>query len=254
MPVHAFIAQSGRSVARGASSCRPCSSTSSRRSISSRICGHSQQCWCWMRRSLMSSFRALNGPVAGAATSDPSLGPSVCSSDAGGVAIRSRCCACESCECRETPCAVGLYTCAQWCESCAWPKDSHRSQTMRKLEIPVAKPAFAGFAGFAWVIVREGSFLAKIRYGGCERGASIASGCKPRFAGFAVCTRRRRPVATMPRHMGADRMIWSVAGANLGAYPVRRFAPRAHKTAKSANSMLARGCGRLAAGIRKIGR
>jgi len=53
---------------------------------------------------------------------------------------------------------------------------------------PVAKPAFAGFAGFAWVIVREGSFLAKIRYGGRERGVSIASGCKPRFAGFAVCT------------------------------------------------------------------
>ena len=53
---------------------------------------------------------------------------------------------------------------------------------------PVAKPAFAGFAGFAWVIVREGSFLAKIRCGGRERGASIASGCKPRFAGFAVCT------------------------------------------------------------------
>ena len=53
---------------------------------------------------------------------------------------------------------------------------------------PVAEPAFAGFAGFAGVIVREGSFLAKIRYGGRERGASIASGCKPRFAGFAVCT------------------------------------------------------------------
>ena len=53
---------------------------------------------------------------------------------------------------------------------------------------PVAEPAFAGFAGFAWFIVREGSFLAKIRYGGRERGASIASGCKPRFAGFAVCT------------------------------------------------------------------
>ncbi len=31
---------------------------------------------------------------------------------------------------------------------------------------PVAKPAFAGFAGFAWVILREGSFLDKIRYGG----------------------------------------------------------------------------------------
>jgi len=53
---------------------------------------------------------------------------------------------------------------------------------------PVAKPAFAGFAGFAWVILREGSFLAKIRYGRRERGASIASECKPRFAGFAVCT------------------------------------------------------------------
>lgn len=53
---------------------------------------------------------------------------------------------------------------------------------------PDAVPAFAGFAGFAWVIVREGSFLTKIRYGGRERGASIASGCKPRFAGFAVCT------------------------------------------------------------------
>jgi hypothetical protein len=34
---------------------------------------------------------------------------------------------------------------------------------------------------------QEGSFLAIFRCGGRERGASIASGCKPRFAGFAVC-------------------------------------------------------------------
>ena len=55
--------------------------------------------------------------------------------------------------------------------------------------IPVTEPTFAEFAGFARVIVREGSFLAKIRYGGRERGAPIASAGKPRFAGFAICTR-----------------------------------------------------------------
>ena len=54
---------------------------------------------------------------------------------------------------------------------------------------PGAVPTLAGFAGFAWVILREGSFLPKIPCGGRERGTSIASGCKPRFAGFAVCTR-----------------------------------------------------------------
>ena len=53
---------------------------------------------------------------------------------------------------------------------------------------PVAEPAFAGFAGFAWVILRKGSFLAKFPCGRRERGASIASECKPRFAEFAVCT------------------------------------------------------------------
>lgn len=40
---------------------------------------------------------------------------------------------------------------------------------------------------------RHGSFLAGFVYGGRERGAFLASDCKPRFAGFAVCTRRPRP-------------------------------------------------------------
>lgn len=134
MPVQAFIAQSGRSVISGSRRWRPSFSKSSRRSISMVICGHSQQCSYWMRRSLRSSVSALNGPTAGTAVSDPLSGPSVCSSDAGGVAMYSRCCACESCECHETPCAVRLCACAQRCETCAWPTDSHRSQTMRKPE------------------------------------------------------------------------------------------------------------------------
>lgn len=61
----------------------------------------------------------------------------------------------------------------------------------------VAEPAFAEFAGFAWVILR-GGFLTRIRYGRRERGASIASGCKPRFAGFAVCTPARVGVEFTP--------------------------------------------------------
>lgn len=35
----------------------------------------------------------------------------------------------------------------------------------------------------------HGSFLARKQCGGRERGAFLASDCKPRFAGFAVCTR-----------------------------------------------------------------
>ena len=35
----------------------------------------------------------------------------------------------------------------------------------------------------------NGSFLARKQCGGRERGAFLASDCKPRFAGFAVCTR-----------------------------------------------------------------
>jgi len=35
----------------------------------------------------------------------------------------------------------------------------------------------------------DGSFLARKQCGGRERGAFLASDCKPRFAGFAVCTR-----------------------------------------------------------------
>ena len=37
---------------------------------------------------------------------------------------------------------------------------------------------------------REGSFQAKVLYGARERGACLPLGCKPRFAGFAVCTWR----------------------------------------------------------------
>jgi hypothetical protein len=92
---------------------------------------------------------------------------------------------------------------------------------------PVAKPAFAGFAGFAWVIVREGSFLSKIRYGGRERGASIASECKPRFAGFAVCTQVDWAIEPNPAPtLVLIGTVRNAEGANLGAYPVRRFAPR----------------------------
>jgi hypothetical protein len=36
----------------------------------------------------------------------------------------------------------------------------------------------------------NGSFLAGFIYGGRERAARLPSGCKPRFAGFAVCTSR----------------------------------------------------------------
>jgi len=35
----------------------------------------------------------------------------------------------------------------------------------------------------------DGSFPARKQCGGRERGAFLASDCKPRFAGFAVCTR-----------------------------------------------------------------
>ena len=53
---------------------------------------------------------------------------------------------------------------------------------------PVTKPTFAEFAGFARVMLREGSFLAEIRYGGRERTACLVSECEPRFARFAVRT------------------------------------------------------------------
>jgi hypothetical protein len=45
---------------------------------------------------------------------------------------------------------------------------------------------------------QEGSFLAKIQYGGRERGISLASNCKPRFAGFAVCTPTKGGVEFTP--------------------------------------------------------
>ena len=35
---------------------------------------------------------------------------------------------------------------------------------------------------------RKGSFLAKTPCGRRERGIALAPDCKPRFAGFAVCT------------------------------------------------------------------
>src|SRR5512143_2624188 len=49
---------------------------------------------------------------------------------------------------------------------------------------------------------RKGSFLAKFPYGGRERSASPPSGCKPRFAGFAVCT------SAPPTRPSAETQSW----------------------------------------------
>ena len=48
---------------------------------------------------------------------------------------------------------------------------------------------------------QKGSFLAKMPCGGRERGICLASGCKPRFAGFAVCSQPIRPIPFLePAH------------------------------------------------------
>ena len=79
---------------------------------------------------------------------------------------------------------------------------------------------------------RKGSFLAKLPYGGRERSASPPSGCKPRFAGFAVCTSApqtqpsvgRTPRAAAPRGTGRRCRSRAAAAARAAATP-RRLPP-----------------------------
>ena len=73
---------------------------------------------------------------------------------------------------------------------------------------------------------QKGSFLAIFQYGGRERSISPPSDPKTRFAGFAVRTRRCGAVGRMPDERGPVRDGGNADGANLGAYPVCRFAPR----------------------------
>ena len=73
---------------------------------------------------------------------------------------------------------------------------------------------------------RKGSFLAIIQYGGRERSISPPSDQKTRFAGFAVRTWLCGPAGRKPSHCGPVRDSGNAEGANLGAYPVCRFAPR----------------------------
>ena len=73
---------------------------------------------------------------------------------------------------------------------------------------------------------QKGSFLAIFQYGGRKRSISLPSGCKPRFAGFAVRTRRCGAVGRMSDERGPVGDGGNADGANLGAYPVCRFAPR----------------------------
>lgn len=155
----------------------------------------------------MSSVIALNGPAAGMAVSAPSLGASVCSSDAGGVAIICfYSCLCESCEFRETPCAVGFSARAKLCEPCEY---QHRVSQIRRIRMGhftwahcCGHPHHAGDGcddgddhplllwspGERVAEGKKGSFLARFQCGRRQRGIALPSDYKTRFAGFAVCT------------------------------------------------------------------
>jgi len=73
---------------------------------------------------------------------------------------------------------------------------------------------------------QKGSFLAENQYGGRERSISPPSEQKTRFAGFAVRTWQCGQAGRKPGQRGPVRDGRSAEGANLGAYPVRGFAPR----------------------------
>ena len=61
---------------------------------------------------------------------------------------------------------------------------------------------------------QKGSFLAIFQYGGRKRSISPPSGCKPRFAGFAVRTRQRRPA-------GVSAVVCGMAGTQMVRTSVR---------------------------------
>ena len=73
---------------------------------------------------------------------------------------------------------------------------------------------------------QKGPFPAIFLYGGRERSISPPYDAKTRFAGFVVRTRRCGAVGRMPDERGPVRDGGNADGANLGAYPVCRFAPR----------------------------
>ena len=71
---------------------------------------------------------------------------------------------------------------------------------------------------------QKGSFLAKSQCGGRERGIALASDCKPRFAGFAVCTPPPSATHHEPAHgLKRRRVFISILQCRLR--PATRFNP-----------------------------
>ena len=88
---------------------------------------------------------------------------------------------------------------------------------------------------------QKGSFLAESPCGGRERSIAPPSDQKTRFAGFAVRTRRcgatgRKPGQRVPVRYGGN-----AEGANLGAYPVCRFAVRLNEKRPGTKTQCRRG-------------
>lgn len=75
----------------------------------------------------------------------------------------------------------------------------------------------------------KGVLPGRIAMRGRERSISPPSDQKTRFAGFAVRTWLCGPAGRKPSHCGSVRDGGNAEGANLGACPVCRFAPRPHE-------------------------
>ena len=83
-------------------------------------------------------------------------------------------------------------------------------------------------AGRRYMPRRKGSFLAIFQCGRRQRGIALPSGCKPRFAGFAVRTRQRRPagVSAVVCGMAGTQMVrTSVRTGFAGLHPAARKRP-----------------------------
>lgn len=71
---------------------------------------------------------------------------------------------------------------------------------------------------------RKGSFLAINPCGGRQRGIALPSECKPRFAGFAVCTTAREGVEFTPLEQKTATYFKASAGADCRRFRYRQLA------------------------------
>ena len=136
--------------------------------------------------------------------------------------IRRRGLISDACSGQLTRCsrASSVFDCTFWTQTCTADQSGRDGCDDGDGQRLLLWPAHAYMPQAKGVLPGEGAIP------GRKRSISPPSGQETRFAGFAVRTWQCGQAGRKPGQRGPVRDGGNAEGANLGAYPARRFAPR----------------------------